>query len=79
MPAQMIISDEEVREMRGLFDGSNHRQLATKFGVSPSYALAIVYYRSRKAAGPPRETITYYISDGIGGRPKGLGVPDRAW
>ena len=73
MVAHMVISDEEVRELRASFDGCNYKALAKRFGISNSYALAILYYRSRVAAGPPVETITYYMSNGIGGRPKGLG------
>jgi hypothetical protein len=67
-----IISDDDVRALRAEFDGCNHRALARKYGISTSYAMAILYYRNRVAAGPPRETITYYISNGVGGRPKAL-------
>jgi hypothetical protein len=72
MVAHLKITDDEVRAIRAAFDGSNFHALAERFGISKSYVAAIAYYRNRVAAGPPRESVHYYISDGVGGRPKGL-------
>ena len=50
MVAHRIVTDEQVREMRATFDGWNYRDLARKYGISKSYAQAIVYYRNRVSA-----------------------------
>ena len=72
MVAPRKVSDEEVVAIRTRYDNTNHRALAREFGISVSYVLAIAYYRNRKNVGPPPESVRYYISDGIGGRPKGI-------
>ena len=56
-----LIDDESVRAFRQECTGFNLRDLAKKYGISVQYAWSIAYYRTRKAAGPPRDTVTYHI------------------
>lgn len=70
MPAAHKITDEDVRILRTTYNGYDYKAAAKHFGISNSYALSILYYRSRIAAGPPVDQVHYYISDGLGGRPK---------
>ena len=58
------ITDEQVRSIRRAYDGTNHRPLAGQYQMSVSHIMNLVYYRLRANAGPPKETMTYYISDG---------------
>ncbi len=70
MPAPLKITDEKVRELRTTYTGYDYKAHAKHFGICNSYALAILYYRCRVEAGPPRDQVHYYISDGTLGNTK---------